>query len=149
MSAPPARAAAPGILYISYDGMLEPLGAGQVVAYVEKLAAGRRIHLDRPFERGKSGYKLIQYMACGLPVVASPVGVNREIVKQSENGFLAARDEEWLTALALLLDDAGLRSRLGAAGRRQAELDFSLSSQEPRLVTLFNSLARTAPGRGS
>src|SRR5690606_16069608 len=42
--------------------------------------------LDSPWERGKCGYKLIQYMACGLPVVASPIGVNTEIVSPSVNG---------------------------------------------------------------
>ncbi len=50
---------------------------------------------DSPFERGKTGYKLIQYMACGLPVVASPVGANRTIVADEINGFLAKAKAEW------------------------------------------------------
>lgn len=98
--------------------------------------------LDRPFERGKSGYKLIQYMACGLPVVASPIGVNTQIVKDGVNGFLASTEPQWRRSLTLLLDDATLRAELGARGRAQAVEHFSLDSQKSRLVDLFRSLAR-------
>src|SRR5690606_8740055 len=45
---------------------------------------------DTPWEKGKCSYKLIQYMACGLPVIASPIGMNKEVIKEQENGFLAA-----------------------------------------------------------
>jgi glycosyltransferase involved in cell wall biosynthesis len=96
---------------------------------------------DGAFERGKSGYKLIQYMACGLPVVASPVGVNAEIVRPGMNGFLASTEEDWRAALSLLLRDSQLRKRLGESGRQQVERDFSLASQESKLIELFQSLA--------
>jgi len=68
---------------------------------------------DSPWERGKCGYKLIQYMACGLPVVASPVGVNTEIVEQGSNGFLARVLAEWEQALRDLLSDQQLRNSMG------------------------------------
>ena len=76
---------------------------------------------DTPWASGKCGYKLIQYMACGLPVVASPVGVNKEIVEHGVNGFLAESDKEWRSAIETLLSDADLRRRMGAAGRKKVE----------------------------
>jgi glycosyltransferase involved in cell wall biosynthesis len=95
---------------------------------------------DRPFERGKSGYKLIQYMACGLPTVASPVGVNREIVEDGANGLLASGIEEWRAALARLIANPDLRRKFGQAGRAKVEAQYSLASQAPRLVDVLRSV---------
>lgn len=88
---------------------------------------------DSPWERGKCGYKLIQYMACGLPVVASPVGVNTEIVRD-ENGYLAATDEKWIEALGKLLRDTQLRQHMGEAGRKRVETEFCIQQVAPRLI---------------
>jgi glycosyltransferase involved in cell wall biosynthesis len=96
---------------------------------------------DTPFERGKCGYKLIQYMACELPVIASPVGVNREMVRDGVNGFLASSQDEWSRALGKLASDAALRLRLGQAGRALVEERYSLAVTGPRLVDLFRSIA--------
>lgn len=93
---------------------------------------------DAAWERGKCGYKLIQYMACGKPVVASPVGVNRTIVKHGENGFLAASAEEWVTALRILHRDEQLRSRMGHAARRTVESQYSVEVTAPRIVDIFS-----------
>ena len=110
------------------------------VAEVQRMDIGIMPLLDRPFERGKSGYKLVQYMACGLPVVASPVGVNAEIVADGASGFLASSLEEWRQALVRLLDDATLRLSMGQVGRQRAEHAYSLASQAARLVALFESV---------
>lgn len=72
--------------------------------------------VDSPFERGKSGFKLIQCMACGLPVIASPVGVNVEIVEHGVNGFLADTEEEWHAALEGICKQPNPASRHGDAG---------------------------------
>lgn len=96
---------------------------------------------DTPWTRGKCGYKLIQYMACGLPVVASPVGVNSDIVEHGVNGFLAQTDGEWRAAIKTLLADAELRRRMGAAGRRKVEEHYSLQSWGPRVAQLLRSVA--------
>jgi glycosyltransferase involved in cell wall biosynthesis len=111
------------------------------IADVQAMDIGIMPLLDRPFERGKSGYKLIQYMACGLPAVASPIGVNAQIVKDGVNGFRASTEHEWRKALAALLDSAPLRSRFGSQGRDLVVREFSLSSQKARLIDLFKSLA--------
>lgn len=111
------------------------------ISDIQEMDIGIMPLLDRPFERGKSGYKLIQYMACRLPVVASPVGVNREIVKHGVNGFLASTENEWRDSFHLLLSSAALRKQFGSAGRSQAVESFSLASQAPNLIELFESLA--------
>ena len=100
---------------------------------------------DEPWSRGKCGYKLIQYMASGLPVVASPVGVNSDLVRHGENGFLASTDREWEEALTRLIADPDLRRRMGDAGRRRVEAEFSLQVQAPRLERLVRSVATRSP----
>jgi len=72
---------------------------------------------DNQWERGKCGVKILQYMASGLPVVASPVGVQRELVRDGVTGFHATTPAEWRDRLRQLLADAALRQRLGDAGR--------------------------------
>jgi len=108
---------------------------------IRQLDVGVMPLVDQPFERGKCGYKLIQYMACGLPVVASPVGVNVEIVQHGVNGFLASSDDEWIQAIATLKSDADLRARMGAAGRATVERKYCLQVTAPRLVELLRGVA--------
>lgn len=110
------------------------------VAEVQAMDIGIMPLTDSPFIRGKSGYKLIQYMACGLPTVASPIGVNAEIVEPGRTGFLATTDQEWRSAMVRLIKDCELRRALGAEGRRKAVRCYSLDSQAPRVVELFRSL---------
>ncbi|WP_284260779.1 glycosyltransferase family 4 protein [Roseicyclus amphidinii] len=99
---------------------------------------------DTPWMRGKCGYKLIQYMACGLPVVASPVGVNADIVTHGETGFLASTPAEWRSALKTLIHDPDLRLRMGQAGRKRVERDYSLQVHGPRVARMFADLVRRA-----
>mgnify|MGYP003633235304 CR=1 FL=1 len=96
---------------------------------------------DSPWSRGKCGYKLIQYMACGRPVVASPTGVNTEIVEHGVNGFLARTAKDWRDALITLLDDPALRARMGAAGRAKVERSYSLQVWAPRVAALLRGAA--------
>jgi glycosyltransferase involved in cell wall biosynthesis len=111
------------------------------VSLVQHMDIGIMPLADSEFERGKSGYKLIQYMACGLPAVASPVGVNRSLVDDGVNGFLATTDAEWREALIRLIAGPQLRQRMGRRGRDLVERSYSLESQGPRLVELLNSVA--------
>jgi glycosyltransferase involved in cell wall biosynthesis len=91
--------------------------------------------------RGKCGYKLIQYMACGLPVVASPVGVNSQIVEHGVNGFLASSAEEWIAALRTLARNSELRMRMGQAGRKKVEQHYSIQVEGPRVAALLRAVA--------
>lgn len=109
------------------------------VAQLKRFDIGIMPLPDEPWERGKCGFKLIQYMACGLPVLASPVGVNCEIVEPGVNGFLADSVSQWIEALNTLLDDADLRQRLGAAGRCKVERQYSIQVTGPRLAEILRS----------
>ncbi len=95
---------------------------------------------DSPWERGKCGYKLIQYMACGLPVVASPVGVNKEIVVSEKNGFLAASTEEWRKAFYWLIDNPVAAYNMGKTGRQRIEAEYCLEVTGPKLSELLRSV---------
>ena len=110
------------------------------VARIHAMDIGIMPLTDTPWARGKCGYKLIQYMACGLPVVASPVGVNNEIVEHGVNGFLAESDDEWRAAIRTLLGDPDLRCRMGAAGRRKVEEQYSLQVWGPRVAQMLRSV---------
>ena len=94
---------------------------------------------DTPWERGKCGYKLIQYMASGLPVVASPVGVNRTLAQDGATGFLAADERTWIARLEQLLGDAALRNKLGSAGRLCVERTYCVQQISPRLAELLQN----------
>ncbi len=81
---------------------------------------------DTDWTRGKCGLKILQYMASGLPVIASPVGVNTEIIEDGVNGLLANTPKEWTAALQRLRDHPKEAAKIGAAGRKTVEERFSL-----------------------
>lgn len=108
--------------------------AAREIADIQAMDIGMMPIPDAPWARGKCGYKLIQYMACGLPVIASPVGVNREIVQHGVNGFLADSEEEWQQAIMALAGDAALRARMGAEGRRVVEARYSIQRYGPEMA---------------
>jgi glycosyltransferase involved in cell wall biosynthesis len=95
---------------------------------------------DEPWTRGKCGYKLLQYMGCALPAVASPVGVNRAIVGHGKTGFLASSTEDWRAALEALATSVALRRDMGREGYAKVQLDYSLAATAPRLVALVQSI---------
>ncbi|MDO1528147.1 glycosyltransferase family 4 protein [Fulvimonas sp. R45] len=108
---------------------------------VAKMDVGIMPLVDTEWERGKCGYKLIQYMASGVPFIASPVGVNDEIAKHG-GGLLADSQEEWREAIDRLLDDAPLRSEMGKDGRKSVTDWYSVDVQAPRLAAIFRDVAR-------
>jgi glycosyltransferase involved in cell wall biosynthesis len=117
-----------------------PWAEDSEVARIHAMDIGIMPLTDTPWARGKCGYKLIQYMACGIPVIASPVGVNAEIVEHGVNGLLASSDAEWVEALRTLLHDPALRARMGEAGRRKVERDYSLQVWGPRVAQLLRDV---------
>lgn len=110
------------------------------VADLESCDAGIMPLHDGLWERGKCALKLIQYMACGLPVVVSPVGMNTQLVRDGDNGFLAQGVAGWVKALAALRDDRALRERMGARGRQKVESEYSLQVAAPRMAELIRQV---------
>ena len=99
---------------------------------------------DDEWSRGKCGFKAIQFMACGVPVVAAAVGVNCEIIEDGVNGFLASTEREWIDKLTRLLSDAALRQRMGEAARRTIEERYSLAVNAPRFVSALRAAVERA-----
>jgi glycosyltransferase involved in cell wall biosynthesis len=98
---------------------------------------------DTPFTRGKCAFKVLQYMAAGLPVVTSPFGANAEYVREGQTGLMARDAAGWLDAVTRLAGDASLRQRLGSAGRRDVEARFDVHVLAPRVAGLIaDALAR-------
>jgi glycosyltransferase involved in cell wall biosynthesis len=98
---------------------------------------------DEPWEQGKCGYKLIQYLACGVPVICSPIGVNKEIVETGKNGFLANNEAEWLTAFLSLHDSPLLCNEYGNYGRNKVINQYSLQSSEKRFIEIVNNVCKS------
>lgn len=84
---------------------------------------------DSPWEKGKCSYKLIQYMACGIPVVASPVGMNRQVVSEGINGYLAKDAAGWSDALEEMITDKHKCRTFGSSGRQLIERDYTVQAQ--------------------
>jgi len=99
---------------------------------------------DDEWARGKCAFKLIQYMACAIPVVASRVGANVDVV-QPDCGFLACDDRQWLDALRTIRDGVALRARMGDAGRAHVIRNYSLQRNVPVLAALIHDVANQKP----
>ncbi len=121
---------------IAYDLEREP-------ADLESFDIGLLPEPDDAWTRGKGAFKALLYMATGLPVVASKVGVNPEVIAEGETGFNVETTQQWVQALDRLLSDAELRRRLGMAGRQRLLERYALEVQSPRLAkVLRDAVAR-------
>jgi glycosyltransferase involved in cell wall biosynthesis len=104
---------------------------------------------DTAWCNGKCSYKMLCYMAAGLPVVVTPAGMNREVLAMGEVGVGAGCEQQWVDALTALLSDVDLRQRMGAAGRAVVEERFSLQRLAQQYAALFHSLGGGDLSRGS
>jgi len=96
---------------------------------------------DNEYSRGKGGYKILQYMAMGIPSIASPVGINKELIIDGENGFLASDSNEWVEKLIYLLDNPEIRSNMGQAARKIALTKYSFDVNFPILEKLLKEIS--------
>ena len=97
---------------------------------------------DEPWACGKCGFKLIQYMASGLPVIASPVGVNNEIVDDGINGFLPESNEHWIEAFEKLYKNVDMRAKMGAVGRKLIESKYCINVTGVKMAHLLRGLIK-------
>jgi glycosyltransferase involved in cell wall biosynthesis len=97
---------------------------------------------DDLWSQGKCGLKALQYMALGIPTICSPIGVNAKIIQDGENGFLAASKDEWIEKLRRLMDSVELRQKLGQAGRKTVEQEYSAKVVAPKVFDIFNSVVK-------
>jgi glycosyltransferase involved in cell wall biosynthesis len=99
---------------------------------------------DTEWARGKCALKLLQYMSVGMAAVASPVGVNREIISDGETGYFAVTEQDWRDRLTRLCQDAVLREEMGRAARTAVGERYSLNAWGPRLAKQYQEIANEA-----
>ncbi len=96
---------------------------------------------DDAWSCGKCGFKLLQYMAVGTCAVASPVGVNQEIIRDGKNGFLAGYNVQWFEIFSKLINNMGLRKQIGLKARETVLDKYSLEVNAPKLLNVLKSVA--------
>lgn len=126
-----------------------PWRSDREVAQVQALDVGLYPLSDGPWARGKCGFKAIQYLACGVPTVASPVGVLRDIVLPGATGYLADEPEEWVRHLERLLTDRDHRRELGRRGREHVVERYSVRAAVGVLETAIREAAALRSGVGA
>jgi glycosyltransferase involved in cell wall biosynthesis len=92
------------------------------------------------WSQGKCGLKAVQYSAAGIPVVCSPIGINRDIVEDGLNGYWASMDDQWVERISRLVDDPLLRVKMGMEGRKRVERSFSVEVTSKQVFDLFRKL---------
>lgn len=93
-----------------------------------------------PFSEGKAAFKLIQYMACGVPSVCSPVGMNQEVAAGNENCLVSDNYEDFAGHITRLLADENLRKKIGEKGREAVKQIYSNNEAGKRLASILASL---------
>ena len=111
------------------------------VADLQSFDIGLMPLVDDPWSWGKCGLKIVQYQGVGLPVVCTPVGVNRDLVEDGVNGFWAMTPEDWEERLTELIENAGLREKMGKEGRRRALEKFTVQACAPRLLSILQRVS--------
>lgn len=143
-----ALAAMPGLVrLIGADAARVPFAGAEVAPWslerevetIRSFSIGIMPQPSGEWMRGKCALKALQYMACGVPCVATPFGAVLEFMRHNENGLFADTCAEWLDAFARLRDPA-LRRRIGEAGRATVEERYALRDAAPRLHGLLRSL---------
>lgn len=103
---------------------------------------------DNEWTKGKCGFKALLYMACGIPVVTSPVGANLGIVEDGVSGYFANTREEWFKHLSRLIEDRNLRKTMGLRGRDKVIREYSLKNAEPVLYDILTMAGRQNAPKG-
>ena len=139
--------------FFDYDRMKvikKKWSSEEEVADLQGLDIGLMPLVDDPWSWGKCGLKIIQYQGVGVPVVCTPVGINKDLVEDGTNGFWAMTPEEWEEKLSLLIENPGLREQMGREGRRRVLQDYTYQACAPRLFSILTRVVeKPAKGRRS
>jgi glycosyltransferase involved in cell wall biosynthesis len=108
------------------------------VADLQSFDIGLMPLVEDPWSWGKCGLKIIQYQGVGVPVVCTPVGINRDLVEDGVNGLWARTPEEWEGRISILIEDSLLREKMGREGRRRVLEKYTVQSCAPRLFSILN-----------
>jgi len=125
----------PGVKIENHDWHLE-----EEVSYFQSIDIGIYPLIDILWARGKAGFKAIQYMSVGVPVVASSVGMVKDFIKDGVNGYLARTEEEWIEKISKLIEDSNLRKNIGLEGRKTVEERFSVKINVPEYLRVIKSV---------
>lgn len=119
----------------------------EIEAYaVSSLDAGLMPLLDDEMSRGKCAFKMLQYMACGVPSVVSPVGMNGLLIRSRGAALPAVTPREWVDALEEIFANGDLRGRLAVAGRQLVSADYSIEAVAPRVAEVMHSVSALTLG---
>jgi len=127
----------PGVRVENYDWYLD-----KEVEYFQSIDIGIYPLADTLWAQGKAGFKAIQYMSVGVPVVASSIGMNKEIIQDGVSGFLVSSDQEWFDRISQLIEDPSLRQKMGLAGRRVVEEKYSVKINAPKYLEILKRVGR-------
>ncbi len=119
-----------------------PWSVEEEVHVLHSMSVGIMPLADDEWTRGKCAFKMLQYMGVGLPVIVSPVGMNRDVLEKGDIGLAASTDDQWYEALVSLYKDRTLRTKLGSEGRKVVEKFYSADIIARELADIFKSLAR-------
>ena len=97
---------------------------------------------DDEWVKGKCGLKGLTYMACGVATIMANVGVNAEIIRHGENGFLASTEQEWIDCLSLLIENPALQKEMGENGRKTVVEKYSVNANKHLYLDVLNSLIK-------
>ncbi|MBI2027045.1 MAG: glycosyltransferase family 4 protein [Deltaproteobacteria bacterium] len=115
------------------------LGTEELIKTIQSFDIGLMPLANTPQARGKCGYKALAYMACGVPSIISPVGVNLDIIQDGKNGFLAHTQNEWIQKLSLLINNKPLREEFSKQGRNTVKQHYSIEKNIKIFMKLFDS----------
>ena len=124
---------------------LKPFSKEEEISDLQSFDIGIYPLIDIPYVYGKCGFKTMQYMAIGLPTVSTPLGGISSFVKDGVNGFIATTENEWVEKLSLLIEDAELRKKMGAAARRTVENRLSVKANAGRFIAILRQAASSEP----
>ncbi|KAA0231868.1 glycosyltransferase [candidate division KSB1 bacterium] len=125
----------PSLGDLNFD--FEPWSAETENEALRRLDIGIMPLVEDERARGRCGFKAIQYMATGLPVIASPVGAACEVIEHGITGYFAATPEQWLARFSELVENKTLRTRMGINGRKRVEKHYSIQSNLSLLLNTF------------